>query len=220
MTLPSMRVRPRFGQAPQVGRVQSGIEVIGVAQRRQRRTIVRRGTCESTGARCHGAGIEQVVTQCAALGTVSQPEMMEEHAVHGHAVLPKWMDVVVPEVMPVDELDGQLEAGLCGTDEFGFVDLHGSIEIDDGRNRGLPHANGADVIGLDELDGVAATGQQLSESGRGHPACRAAADDQDAFNVLLHLDSARWHAEHTRRGVAWKPPVSRPACAAVRSAAD
>ena len=96
--------------------------------------------------------LNSVVAELAALRAMPQPEMMEVDVLHRHAVGAEGMDVGMAEARPVDELDAELEAGLRGAHELDFVDPHGAVVVDDRRDRGFAHADGADLVGLDELD--------------------------------------------------------------------
>ena len=88
-----------------------------------------------------------------ALRPMPQPEVVEVDARHLHAVEAERVHVRMPEPRPVDELDAEFEARLRGADEFGLVDAERAVEFEDGRDRGLADADGADLLGLDELDG-------------------------------------------------------------------
>ena len=87
---------------------------------------------------------------------MSQPEMVEMDALHFHTVVTEWMEVAVADPCPVVEFDAELETGLRGANELDLVDAECAIESYDGRNGGLTHANGADLIGLHHIDRVAA----------------------------------------------------------------
>jgi len=59
------------------------------------------------------------------------------------AVLAEGMEVPVAELRPVAKFDAEFERRLGLADELVFVDAEQRIEGSDGRNRRLPHADGA-----------------------------------------------------------------------------
>jgi len=92
------------------------------------------------------------------------------------------VDVAVAQPAPVDELDAQLEGGAGLAHELVLVELEGMVVDVDERDRGLAHAHGADVVGLDQRD-LPGRAQQLGQRGGGHPAGGAAAGHDDALDV-------------------------------------
>ena len=68
---------------------------------------------------------------------------------------------------------------MGGLHESRFVDAELFHEAADVRQRGLPHADDADVLAFDERD-VGKVGQQFRDARRRHPARRATTEDNDA----------------------------------------
>ena len=190
-TLPSIRFTPSASAMRRRNNgIEPGIEMIGIGHVRQRQPVVGPGFSEASRPAGHDVHVEHIGRHGPTLRAVAQPEMVEVDAVHLHAEMAEGMDVRVPRPGPVHELDAELDAGLRGAHEFVLVDLHGPVEVADRRNRGLAHAHGADLIGLDELDVIGHTLRHPRERGRGHPAGGAAADDHDFSNFALHLSSS------------------------------
>ena len=81
-----------------------------------------------------------------------------------HAVRAERMDVRCAQPRPVHELDAELEAGLRRAHELVLVDPHRAVEIHDRRNRGLAHADGADLVRLDQLDRIRHAGSMLART--------------------------------------------------------
>ena len=104
---------------------------------------------------------------------------MERHAADARAVGAEGMDVAVADARPVDELDAQLERGLGLGHELALVDADALVEEADVRQRGLAHADDADLARLDQMDVALFRPEHGSESRGRHPAGGATADDHD-----------------------------------------
>ena len=166
-----------LAEAPQELRIQARVQVEGVvhaAPRQVRETV-----------RLRGLQLQAVVAVVAgqlALAAL-QPEVLEARGPVVLAREPEGVDVVLPHVAPVLEADAELEGGLRGGHELLFVDVEQLVEGQQRGDRGLAHAHGADLVGLDQAD-VQRLAQRLAQAGRHHPAGRAAAGDDDAPHAL------------------------------------
>src|SRR5882672_11219814 len=90
---------------------------------------------------------------------------------------PEGMDVVVARGTPAAELDAELEGALGLAQELGFPDAEHVVEDLDVRQRGLTHADRADLVGFDQGEGIGRGVDQPRQAGGAHPARRTAADD-------------------------------------------
>ena len=80
--------------------------------------------------------------------------------------------------IPIDELDAELERRLGAPHELGFVQLDKLIVFLDRGDRRFADSNRADRFAFDQLHFVEAL-EQLAEQRGGHPAGRAAANNED-----------------------------------------
>ena len=83
---------------------------------------------------------------------------------------------------PIAKLDAQFERPLRAADEVVFVNAQNAVEDLDLRNGGLANPDDAYLVGLDEFD-LDHAPHQFRKRGRGHPACRPTAHDNDTANA-------------------------------------
>ncbi len=102
---------------------------------------------------------------------------MERHAFHVRAEQAERMHVAVAGAVPVGELDAQFEGALRVAQKVVFIDAQHLQEVADRRYRGLAHADSADPGGLDHADPRLPGVQEPGKCRGGHPAGRAAADN-------------------------------------------
>src|SRR5206468_11158263 len=108
---------------------------------------------------------------------------------HVAADLAEAVDVFLAGRAPVDELDAELEGRLALADHLQLIDASEGEKIADVGNRGFADADGADLLGFDQLDLDLA--QPLREHGSGRPAGGAAADDR---HFSYRLIGSRQHS--------------------------
>ena len=82
-------------------------------------------------------------------------------------------------------MDGRTKRPLSALDEVELVESKVRIEIVDVRNTGLSNPDGPDRRGVDQSDARVPLGKELGQAGRGAPAGRAAADDNDGRNGFV-----------------------------------
>ncbi|EEF25313.1 conserved hypothetical protein, partial [Ricinus communis] len=114
----------------------------------------------------------------------AQPDHEGRTVLDRRAEIAETVEEAVAEVAPVAEVDAQLERGLRAPDEIRPVDAERVVVVADRRQRGLPHADGADLRRLDE-DDLARPAQLERERRRGHPAGGTAAHDDDFTDGLV-----------------------------------
>src|SRR3569832_2523917 len=114
-----------------------------------------------------------------------EPVGMKQDAAHVPAERPKRMEIGMPDLLPVDEFDAELERRARLPHEFVLVQRKHAVEGGDLWDRRLAAADGADLLRLDQSDRSIVGGQDLGECGCGHAAGRAAAQDDDAANPVI-----------------------------------
>jgi hypothetical protein len=176
-----------FAIGAQIACVQAGIKVKGIGHLRQ-------GRVGQVGARAHelvlqtGRGVDRIGLQRLGLAgqVLLEPVLVKVHRPVVLANHAKAVDVAVAQAPPIHELNTELEAGLGLPHELVFVDFEHAVEQRDHRNRGLAHANGADVVRLHEGD-VVLPAQHLGQCGSRHPTRGAAAQHHDLLKGLRHV---------------------------------
>ena len=91
------------------------------------------------------------------------------------------VDIALPLLPPVDELDAQLEAALGAGHELVLVQPQQLVVFLDRGDRRLAHADRADILGFDQHDLVQPL-EQPREQRRRHPPGRAAPGDKNALD--------------------------------------
>ncbi len=119
-----------------------------------------------------------------------QPEMLEAGGPMILARQAERMEVALADILPVVEHDAELEGRLGRPHELGFVDAEQAVVRDERRNGGFADADRADRVGLDERD-VDDLAQRSRDRSGGHPACGAAARNDDPAQPLAHRLSCR-----------------------------
>jgi len=164
-------------QLAQEGRVLHRVEVVGVLE-----LLLLRGQHEAALHRHHGrqALLAQRLGQPQAamlgpqgLGAVEVAEVAEG------------VEVVIPHLQPVAEMDAELVAAMGGAQELRLVDADQLVVVADGREGCLADADDADLLGLDDLDRDPAL-QPRDQRGSRHPTGAAPADNHDALVLLRH----------------------------------
>ena len=161
-----------LAEPPEQSRVKPGVEVIRVVR------LALAVHAEPAGLGHRRFDAELAIISGLALLFRPQPVVMELRGPGIGARRPEGVEVTIAQVGPVHELDAELERAVDGSQELGFVQLEQQVEILDVGNRGLADADGADHLGLDQLDAdLLAKG--LRQRGRRHPTCGSASDDYD-----------------------------------------
>jgi len=96
------------------------------------------------------------------------------------------VEITVAGPPPIAELDPELEAAPGRADEFRLVDTEQRVESLDRRDRRLPYPDRADLFGFDQCDRDRVPAEYARESGGGHPAGSAAANDRDSADLMAH----------------------------------
>ncbi len=128
----------------------------------------------------------------------------------GHA---EGVPVLVPRLDPVGEADGELVAARDAAHELGLVEAGGTHEAHHRRDGRLPHPDGADVGAFDQRDLHPLPAQHAGQIGGSDPAGRAATDDDDGADGLVHA-LALFAARRTRKATACSTSASGSASAA------
>src|SRR5207249_10457615 len=95
------------------------------------------------------------------------------------------VDIEVPELCPVDELDAELEGALGSCEKLVLVELERGVVVLDGRDGRLADTDRGDLVRLDEADAYGAL-QELREERRSHPARSSAPHNDDILDALIH----------------------------------
>ncbi len=157
--------------------------VVGAADGR----VARLGRVEEPPLLGHDiAGREILQVRGVALRTRLQPALVEVVIADGLADDAERVEVRIAALMPADELDAQLVGAVDGADEFVLVDAETLDETHEGRHRRLTDTDGAEFVGLDELDLAELALQVLAQHRRRQPPGGAAADDHELLDVPHH----------------------------------
>ena len=194
---------PRYAAAlrmnPEEAREQRRVEMVGVIQPGERRFgIAGVGQAEAVAAR--GKAVQRIMIEVLRLpaGGIFQPELVRVKPQQILADLAEAVDVAVPRLAPVDELDPQLEGGLGGADHLHLIEPGQRVIVADRRDRRLAHADGSDLVGFDQGDVISAAREQLRQQRGRHPARGPTAYDGNAPNGRVG------HSSH--------PPVNPARC--------
>ena len=113
--------------------------------------------------------------------TMLQPQLIEGNAVERSSNLPELVEIALLLLRPADEFDPELVGGMGLTEEFGLVDAELKVEFQDRRYGAFADADGADRLGLNDHDALAARSNEACERRRSHPACGASSNDDDSL---------------------------------------
>src|SRR5688500_12495666 len=135
---------------------------------------------------CHDVARREVVQVRGIAGrTRFEPALIEIVRADRFADDAERMNVGARATLPADAVNAELTSGVRGADEILLVDAEPMNQTHEGRARRFAHANGADLIGLDELDLAQLALQVLAQHGRRQPPGGAATNDHD-FRQRLH----------------------------------
>jgi len=144
-----------FGIGSQETRIQTGVELIGVRNMPDRRiACVCAGRHELVFKRGRGVDREIGKIRRFTLQLHLQPILMAAQPAQILPDDPEPVDIARPDLVPVVELNAQLECALRQAHELHFIEAKQFIEFLDRRDRCLPHADGSDIFGFHQLDPV------------------------------------------------------------------
>ncbi len=168
----------RLGVAAQELRVKGGVDVIGVIDpRRDRIGLVRNREAAKPGR--HARHRPVIERRGVPLGAGAQPMRLEERMLSADTEGAERMEVALAGRAPVAEVDTQLVGALGRRNKLGLVNAEKLVKRDQAGNRGLANPDRTDEGRLDQGD-FARRSQDLGHGRGGHPAGRAATDDDDA----------------------------------------
>ena len=181
----------RFGISAQEQRVQSRIEMKSVGDVPERRLLhLRDAAHELALARRHRVDGIVLEPRNEPAGAHLEPVLV---ALEDAEILPdaaEAVDIEVPELCPVDELDAELEGALGSCEKLVLVELERGVVVLDGRDGRLADTDRGDLVRLDEADAYGAL-QELRKERRGHPARSSAPHDDDILDALIHRSAPR-----------------------------
>jgi hypothetical protein len=142
---------PAERDAAQEARVQAGIEMVSVAIQ----IGVFLGRCGEAALVGHHAG-QALLAQRAQCGVVDAAVLAPQTGGAGQVVeVAKGMEETVALGAPVAKLDAELERAIGGAQERGLVDAVQLVKVAQHRERGLAHADDADLFRFDQFDRAA-----------------------------------------------------------------
>ena len=173
-----------LGRTAQKSSIEPGIEMIGRPHTGQPRLADpfdrRKPLLQSCG------GVERIIVQCRGHTAIApaKPVMMERGQPQRRTDIAECVEIALSFRAPAVELDAKLVAGFGGPQKIGFVEPEKRIDMANLRDRRLSHANRADAIRFHQRDRYLPS-ECLGQHGGGHPACGAAAQDQDRSDGIV-----------------------------------
>ena len=164
-----------LGPAAQEAGIERGVEMHGVVDRSRARR--RR---EAVLARRHRLETILGMVAASARRHMPQPEMVEVDPRHLDAEIAEGVEIAVVRTTPALELDAELDRSVGLAEELAGIDAQIAVEVEDRRDGCLADADRADDLGFDQLDFHRAA-RDVRQRGGGHPAGRAAPDNQNTL---------------------------------------
>src|SRR6185437_15985581 len=167
-----------LGVLAQIGRIKTGVELVGVRERGQQRSAIRDRRAEPI-QRCGDDRQRVIADRCRVAGEAApQPKMVEGNAADCRAVGAEGMNIRVAGSSPAAKLDAELEGRPGARHEIPLIEPEPLVEAADVGDGRLAHPHRTDLLRLDETHGHAPA-EAPCERRRGHPSGGAAADDYD-----------------------------------------
>ena len=126
--------------------IETGIEVEGVAELRQRHRRIESGSYEPAEFRGNAAHRPFANVRQRPPFRLAKVELVELHAAIILAVRTEGMEVALAICTPIDELDPELERPLARREEFVLVDADHMVEGHQRRDRRLADSDRTDLV--------------------------------------------------------------------------
>ena len=175
-----------FRKGAKILRIEAGVEVIGVANFRERWTGrgVRSAEPRHGGRRrTHGIVRDQPSFR-AAQPFFAQVKLVKGNAVQILSEMTEWVDIPVAFPAPVHEFDAEFECAPRGGEELVLGDAQHRVEFADRRNRRLADAHGSDGVAFDQNNAPPPVVEVARQRGGDHPTRGASTDDDDVGKPL------------------------------------
>ena len=137
----------------------------------------------------HRAGGKILQGKVVPFGAGLEPVLVEHIFIHIGADAAKRVKVGFIQLFPVGKLNPQLEAGLGFFNKIFLVNVQRVQQLQEWRNGGFTHTNGADIRRLHQLNRQLFGGKLIAQHRRGNPPGGAAAHDGDFLQGVHNATS-------------------------------
>ena len=164
--------------------IKTRVKMIGIVECRldQTRILRWRGKAAALGnLPCHG----EIIQRARVLPGLAGPQiiLMQRHHIKVRAICSKRMEIAVALAAPIHKFNAQFKRPLRANNKVLLIKPKRAIKDFDGRDGCLADTNGTNLIGFDQGNHTP-TPSGISNSGRGHPACRPATNNHQALKLL------------------------------------